>query len=675
MHPPLTPKVLHTHSAHNDTREDPYHWLKNRDNPEVIQYLKQENAYTETMMAPLKDLQQTLYQETLSRIQETDQDAPWPYKTHEYYFRTVQGKEHEIFCRRPIGSTDEEILFDENFHAAGKDFFEVGCYELSPDGRWLAITVDEVGDEIYNLWLIDLKEMVLTQDHLADISSSVVFSTLPGTLWYCTMDETQRPYQVVSHHVNSDLPDLVVFQEDDERYWVGISRTQSDAYLMVNCSSKLTSEIHYTPSNKPNSTLTCFLKREHEHEYDIDHHGDYFYILSNKQAKNFALWRSPLKPTPFSEWENVIPHDINVCLEDIDCFKHYLVISQRKNGLSELMIFPDEGKPHLIPMNEAVYSVGMGTNWEYDAPEFQYNYRSMTTPPSTYLYNTLTRTKQLLKEEPVLGGYDSNEYESKRLFATAKDGTKIPISIVYKKSLHQENMPLYLIGYGAYGVDMDPWFSYSRISLLNRGFIFAIAHIRGGGDLGEPWHDAGKLMNKKNTFSDFIDCSRYLIDQQITSPKHFFINGGSAGGLLMGAVLNEAPELYRGAVVQVPFVDVLSTMLDDTLPLTVHEYEEWGNPNELDAYNYIKSYSPYDNIREQHYPALFITGGLHDPRVAYWEPAKWTAKLREHQTANNPILLKIQMVAGHGGLSGRYEALKEVAEEFAFIVGIEEGML
>jgi oligopeptidase B len=675
MHPPLTPKVLHIHTAHDDKREDHYHWLKNRDNPEVIAYLKQENAFTKDMMAPVKDLQQQLYQETLSRIQETDQDAPWPYKDHEYYFRTVEGKEHEIFCRRLKGTTQEEILFDENFHAQGKEFFEVGCYELSPDGRWLAITVDEVGDEIYSLWLIDLKEMILTQDHLTDIASAVVFSTLTSTLWYCTMDETQRPFQVVSHHVNSDIPDLVIFQEDDERYWVGISRTESDAYLLVSCSSKLTTEIHYTPSNKPNSTLACFLKREHEHEYDLNHHGDYFYILSNKKAKNFALWRCPLKPTPFSEWENVIAHDINVCLEGTDCFKNYLVISQRKNGLSELMILPDEGESRLIPMNEAVYSVGMGTNWEYNACEFQYGYHSMTTPPSTYLYNTLTHTSTLLKEEPVLGGYVSSEYESKRLFATAQDGTHIPISLVYKKSLFTENMPLYLIGYGAYGIDMDPWFSYSRISLLNRGFIFAIAHIRGGGDMGELWHDAGKLMNKKNSFSDFIDCSRYLIDESFTSPQKLFINGGSAGGLLMGAVLNEAPELYRGAVVQVPFVDVLSTMLDETLPLTIHEYEEWGNPNDLEAYNYIKSYSPYDNIREQHYPAMFITGGLHDPRVAYWEPAKWVAKLREHQQAAHPILLKIQMSAGHGGLSGRYQALNEVAEEFAFVVGVEEGVL
>jgi oligopeptidase B len=417
------------------------------------------------------------------------------------------------------------------------------------------------------------------------------------------------------------------------------------------------------------------LKREQGHEYNIDHHGDYFYIHSNKNAKNFALWRSPLHPTPATDWEVVIPHDINVCIEGFSCFKTYLVISQRTQGLSELKVYPDEGTPYLLPMPESVYNIGMGTNWEFDTNQFRYCYQSMTTPPSTFLYDVEHKTSTLLKQEPVLGDYRSEQYEAKRLHAKAPDGTEIPISLVYKKSLHRPDMPVYLIGYGAYGIDMDPWFSYARISLLERGFIFAIAHIRGGGDLGEPWHDAGKLMNKKTSFSDFIACSRYLIDEKITSPQHLFINGGSAGGLLMGAVLNEAPELYRGAVVQVPFVDVLNTMLDDTLPLTVHEYEEWGNPNERQAYDYIKSYSPYDNIKPQAYPALFITGGLHDPRVAYWEPAKWCAKLREHQTGNNPILLKIQMSAGHGGLSGRYEALKEVAEEFAFILGMLEGKI
>jgi oligopeptidase B len=675
MHPPRAPKQLHVHQAHQDSREDSYHWLKDRDNPEVLAHLKNENAYTEAMMAPLKSLQETIYQETLARIQETDQDAPWPYQHYEYYFRTVQGQEHEIFCRRLRGSTVEEILFDENIHAKDCEYFEVGTYELSPDGRWLALTVDQVGDEIYNLWLIDLKTMVLTQDQVTDISSALVFSTLTSTLWYCIMDETHRPFQVVSHHVNSDVPDLVIFQEDDERYWVGISRTDSDAYLMVSCSSKLTSEIHYTPANQPNAHLTCFLKREHEHEYDIDHHGDYFYIHSNKHAKNFGLWRCPLAPTPPDAWEVVIPHEINTCIEGFSSFKDFIVVSERRDGLTQLKVYPDQGEAYTLPMPETVYSVGMSTNWEYDTNEFRYAYHSLTTPPGVYLHDTQTRQSTLIKQEPVLGDYRPEDYEAKRLYATALDGTRIPISLVYKKSLHQATMPLYMNGYGAYGIESDPWFSYSRISLLNRGFVFAIAHIRGGSDLGEPWHDAGKLMNKKNSFSDFIACSRYLIDQKITAPDRFFINGGSAGGLLMGAVLNDAPELYRGAVVHVPFVDVLSTMLDESLPLTVHEYEEWGNPQEKAAYDYIKSYSPYDNVRTQAYPALFITGGLHDPRVSYWEPAKWVAKLRDHQTADNPILLKIQMSAGHGGLSGRYEALKEVAEEFGFILGVYEDKL
>lgn len=666
MHPPRTPKKIHIHQAHEDSRHDSYHWLKDRENPEVIEYLNSENAYTEQVMAPLKPLQETLYKETLSRIQETDQDAPWPYQNYEYYFRTVKGKEHHIFCRRPVGSTAEQILFDENEHA--KDYFEVGCYELSPDGRWLAITVDDTGDEIYSLWLLDLNNMSLKKDELTDIDGSVVFSTVTNTLWYCKLDDAHRPWQVWCHEIGGE--DELVFEEPDEQYWVGISRTNSDAYLMISCSSKLTSEVSYVSSSTPTAALTVFLPREHKHEYDLDHHDNYFYIHSNKDAKNFAIWRCPLKVTPFKEWEPVIAHDINVNIEGFSSFKDYIIVSKRIDGLSQLWVYPDHGEPQKIPTAESVYDIGLNTNWEYDTGNFYYYYHSMTTPPSVYSYDVHTRESVLIKQDPVLGDFHSEDYESKRLHATASDGTKIPISLVYKKSLHKPDMPIYLIGYGAYGADMDPWFSYSRISLLNRGFIFAIAHIRGGGDLGEPWHDAGKLMNKKNTFSDFIACSRYLIEQNITSPKHFFINGGSAGGLLMGAVLNDAPELYRGAVVQVPFVDVLSTMMDETLPLTVHEYEEWGNPNELEAYNYIKSYSPYDNVREQHYPAMFITGGLHDPRVSYWEPAKWTAKLREHQSGPNPILLKTQMSAGHGGLSGRYEALKEVAEEFAFVLGI-----
>lgn len=671
MQPPRSAKQLTLHQEHGLTREDYYHWLKNRDNPEVIEHLNQENAYTEAWMAPLKPLQETLFQETVSRIQETDQDAPWPYRGYEYYGRTVEGLEYELFCRRLKGSQQEEILFDENIHAATKEYFAVGTYEISPDGKWLAITVDESGDEIYSLWILNLHTGELLKDYLTEIASEIVFTLQNDTFWYLKMDETHRPFEVwVGKVSSSHTPPRKIFDEPDERFWVSINRAASDQYLFITCASKLSTEVHYVDAHSATGQLTCFLKRESEHEYDLDHHGDYFYIHSNKNAKNFGLWRCPLRACPPEQWEVVIPHEIQVNLEGFVSFKHYLVVSKRIDGLVQLWVYPDQGEAYSIPMNESVYSVGLATNWEYDTPSFYYSYYSMTTPPTVYLYDTLSRSSTLIKAKAVLGGFNSEDYESKRLHAPAKDGTLIPISLVYKKSLHHPKMPLYLTGYGAYGADMDPWFSYARISLLDRGFIFAIAHIRGGGDLGEPWYDAGKLMNKKNTFSDFIDCSRYLIAENYTSPEHFFINGGSAGGLLMGAVLNEAPELYRGAVVHVPFVDVLNTMLDETLPLTIHEYEEWGNPKERPAFDYILSYSPYDNIRTQAYPALFVTGGLNDPRVSYWEPAKWVAKLREHQTADNPILLKIQMSAGHGGLSGRYEAIKEVAEEFAFILGL-----
>lgn len=673
MQPPRAPQVKHVHEQHGDIREDYFHWLKDRDKQEVLDYLKAENAYTEHMLKPVTPLKDEIYQETIARIQETDTDAPWPYLDYDYYFRTEKGEEHEIFCRRKKGSDAEEIIFNENEHAKGCDYFDIGCYELSVDGRWMALSVDTKGDEKYQLWLIDMQDYSLHKTKLKDIAGSLVFSTHPYELWYCRLDDAHRPFQVWCHDITGQAQDTLCYQEDDERFWLGFYRSQSDEYLMVQSGSKLTSEVRYVEASKPRDTLTCFLPRESEHEYDIDHHGDYFYIRSNRDAKNFALWRCPVNNTDEKPWEIVIPHNINVCIEGFVPFQSFLMIQQREEGLSQLKVMLDSGESHIIEMPEVVYSVGLGQNWEYDTDTIRYVYHSLTTPASIYAYNVKTKESTLLKQDAVLGDYKPEDYVAERLHAKAPDGTDIPISLVYKKSLLSLPMPMFLTGYGAYGIDMDPWFSYSRISLLNRGFVFAIAHIRGGGDMGELWHDAGKLMLKKNSFSDFITCSEYLIEKAYTSPDKLFISGGSAGGLLMGAVVNEAPQLFRGAIAHVPFVDALNTMLDETLPLTIVEYEEWGNPNEKAAYDYIKSYSPYDNVREQHYPALFITAGLHDPRVAFWEPAKWTAKLRLHQLADNPILLKTQMTAGHAGQSGRYNAIKEVAEEFSFVLGLMDG--
>ncbi len=675
MQPPIAKRVPYIHLAHGDQRDDPYHWLRNKNDITAINYLKAENAYAQEQLKSVKTLKETIFKETVSRIQETDQDVPWPYGNYEYYFRTIEGLQHDIFCRRLKLKPDEEvILFNENEFSEESDFFDIGTYALSLDQRWLAITVDTTGDEKYELWLKDLSTGLLKKDLLSDISPNVVFSKNNHDLWYCCFDDAHRPYQVWCYDIHGLIPDEKIFQEDDARFWISIARSESDAYLVINTHSKITSEVHYTFSDKPRSTLTCFYPREHAHEYDIEHHENHFYIHTNKNAKNFKLMRCPLDNTSISAWDEIIPHEPSVCIEGFTVFKNYFILSERRDGLAQLHIFdPNTLQGHLIEFPDAAYSCGLESNWEYDTEIVRFYYSSMNTPGSVFSYNMRTHDRVLLKQDPVLGGYDPNDYHSERILATANDGESIPISLVYKKSLLNKPMPLILIGYGAYGMDIDPWFSYSRISVLDRGVIYAIAHIRGGGEFGEEWHDAGKLMHKKNTFSDFISCSEFLIAEGYTTPEQLFISGGSAGGLLVGAVINKEPELFRGAIAHVPFVDVLNTMLDETLPLTITEYEEWGNPNEKIPYEYIKSYSPYDNVSNLPYPALFMTCGLEDPMVPYWEAAKWTAKLRQHTVSDNPILLKVNMAAGHQGQSGRYNAIEEVAEEFAFVLGVLNG--
>lgn len=674
MQPPVAKKIPYTHENHGEKREDPYHWLREKDNPDVLALLKAENAYTEEKLKPVDHLKKTIFKETVGRIQETDQDVPWPYGDFEYYFRTIEGEQHDIFCRQPKGEKEETILFDENAFAKESEYFDIGTYALSLDQRWLAITVDTTGDEEYELWLKDLDSGELKKGSLQGIASSVVFASDSQDLWYCRFDNTQRPYQVWCHDITQAIEDELLYQEDDERFWLGIARSETDKYLCVMAGSKLTSETHYTLASNPRGQLTCFLKREHKHEYDIEHHGDYFYIHTNKDAKNFKLMRCPLDNTAVSEWTEVIPHELNICIEGFAVFKNYFLLSERRDGLAQLHIFePETFHSHLIEFPDITYSCGMGHNWEYDTEVLRFGYSSLNTPHSVFSYNMRTYERTLLKQDTVLGGYNPDDYQSERLIATGLDGEAVPISLVYKKSALKKPMPLLLLGYGSYGIDMDPWFSYSRISLLDRGFIFAVAHIRGGGEFGEEWHDEGKLMHKQNTFNDFIACSKHLVSEGYTSPEQLFISGGSAGGLLMGAVMNAEPELFRGVVAHVPFVDVLNTMLDDTLPLTVTEYEEWGNPNDKLAYEYIKSYSPYDNVKPLPYPSMFITCGLEDPRVPYWEAAKWAAKLRVDSVSDNPILVKVNLAAGHQGQSGRYNAIEEVAEEYAFVLGVLEG--
>lgn len=677
MQPPIAERVPYIHREMNDARHDHYHWLKDRDNPATLAHLMGENDYTQMFLQPSDALQETIYNETLARIQETDQDAPWPYGDYEYYSRTQKGLQYDIFCRRRKNDPEhEEVLFDENISSKGHKYFEVGSYALSLDQKTLALTVDTSGDERYELWIKNLETQTLKKAVLTDIASSLTFSTDNQHLWYCRYDEAQRPYQVWCHDITQSSKDTLCFQEDDEKFWIGIYRSSSDRFLWVQSASKLTTETHYTPADQPRAPLTCFLPREKSHEYDVEDHDNFFYIRSNKNAVNFALKRCPIGENAPESWETVIPHDPAIALGGFTAFKNYLVISARREGLSQLLLLsPENMKQRWIEFPEPAYDVDLDQNWEYDTPALRFVYHSLTTPATVFEYNMDTHDFVVLKQTPVLGGYDARDYVTERIHAKAEDGTLVPISMVYKKSLKKSPMPFYLCGYGAYGIDMDPWFSYSRISLLNRGFGFAIAHIRGGNELGEQWHRDGRLLKKKNSFTDFIACAKALIEQKYTDSEQLYITGGSAGGLLMGAVINMAPELFAGCVAHVPFVDVLNTMLDDTLPLTVTEYEEWGNPNKPEYYDYIKSYSPYDNVTDQAYPAMLVTAGLHDPRVSYWEPAKWVAKLREHNTSRHPILLKTQMTAGHAGQSGRYNAIKEVAEELAFVICHHENLL
>jgi oligopeptidase B len=664
---PQTAQAPYFHEEQGIKRPDPYHWLQDRENPEVIEHLKAENAYTDAMLAPHMALKQAIYQETLSRIQETDQDYPWPYGNYEYYFRTVQGLQHDIFCRKLKMGGAEEILFDENIHAEGFDYFEVGQYALNLTQDKLAITIDTEGDERYDVYLIDCNNEK-SSPIIKDVPSAIVFSTNNHEIWYTRHDETQRPYQVWCHDITGQKPDELIYEEKDEKFNVGIYRSHSDAYLIIHISSKLTSEVYVTDANTPRGPLKLFKPRKHEHEYDIDHHGDYFYIRTNEDGKNFSLKRCPV--SDFSaKWETIIPEDKSIPLSGISVFSHHIVLECRRNGLAQMATLRlSDFKKDWIVFDEPAYTVGLGDNWEFDTQVVRLSYVSMTTPPCDFSLDLNTHETILLKQAPVLGDFNAKDYTTERIFATATDGTKIPVSLVYKTALKKPDMPMLLTGYGAYGVDNDPYFSYSRLSLLNRGYIYAVAHIRGGGEFGDPWHEAGRFLHKKNTFTDFIACSQHLIDTHYTSSNELVIMGGSAGGLLIGAVLNLAPQLFRAAVAQVPFVDVLNTMLDDSLPLTVGEYEEWGNPNDKPYFDYIHSYAPYENITQQAYPSMMVTAGLHDPRVPYWEAAKWVARLRDNNTANTPILLRTQMSAGHAGPSGRYSAIEEVAEEFAFVL-------
>jgi oligopeptidase B len=664
MTPPVAKVVPTSATLFSDTRQDPYAWLRDRKDPDTVAYLEAENAYTQHIMAPTAALQETLYSEMLGRIQQTDVTVPMLRDGYFYYTRTEEGKQYAIYCRKR-GSLDaaEEVLLDGNVLAEGQVYFRVGNFVVSPNGRLLAYSTDVLGDETYTIRVKDLASGALLPDEIPNTYYSLEWAADSGTFFYSVLDEALRPYKVFRHRLG-ESEDALVHHEEDERFTVEIAKTSSREFLLVNIHSSLTSEVRCIRAAEPDAAFAPILARTQGVEYDVTHHGDHFYIRTNHLAKTFRVLRSPVvQPAAVEEF---LPARPGITVEHLRAFRDHLVIEERDQGLTQVHIhhFPT-GERHRVAFDEAVYHSNVAGNAEYDTRVVRFSYTSLVTPESVFDYDMVLRARELKKQLPVLG-YDASLYASERLQATAPDGTQVPISLVYKKGFKQG--PILLDGYGAYGLSHDPVFKSDRLSLLDRGFAYAIAHIRGGADLGKPWHEDGRMLTKRNTFTDFIACAEHLIAQGRTSREQLAITGGSAGGLLMGAVLNMRPDLFAAVVTRVPFVDALNTELDATLPLTIGEWEEWGNPAEEKYYWYIKSYAPYENVREQTYPAMLITAGLNDPRVSYWEPAKWVARLRALKTDGNTLLLKTDMGAGHFGKSGRYEHLKETAFNFAFLL-------
>ncbi len=670
--PPCAEKRPHTITVHGDTRVDDYYWLSDKSDPHVIAYLEAENAYMKAVMRHTEALQQRLFKEMKGRIKETDLSVPVKDGPYYYYRRTFEGKQYWTFCRKK-GSLDaeEEVILDANDLAAGHDYFSVGVAEVSPDHRLLAYSIDTKGDEVYTLRVKDLTTGKLLPDEIPNTYYDVEWANDNRTLFYNVLDEAKRPHRLYRHRLGEPAAaDVLVYEEPDDRFHLGLSKTRSRKYLLLELESQITSEVHVLDADAPEGPFRIIEPRRQKVEYEACHHGDSFYIVTNDEAVNFKLVRAPVESPGRANWTEVIPHRADVKLDAVDAFKDHLVIYEREAGLKTMRIRRlSDGTEHRVEFPEPVYTFLDDENPEFDSHVIRFHYTSLITPRSVYDYDMDERTRELMKRDEVLGGFDPAQYESRRIFASASDGTKIPISMVYRRSVDpQADNPLLLYGYGSYDASMEPFFSSTRVSLLDRGMIFAIAHVRGGGELGRPWYEAGKLLHKKNTFTDFIACAEHLIGEGYTSPQRLVIQGGSAGGLLMGAVTNLRPDLFKAVVAQVPFVDVLTTMLDESIPLTVVEYEEWGNPNEKPYYDYMTSYSPVDNVAAKAYPNILITAGLNDPRVGYWEPAKWAAKLRALKTDDNRLLLKTNMDSGHGGESGRYDKLKEVAFEFAFII-------
>ncbi|WP_299362438.1 S9 family peptidase [Winogradskyella sp.] len=674
--PPLAKKKPHKLEKHEDVRIDSYFWMNDREDPEVIEYLKAENSYCDSQMAHTKDFQKELFEEMKARIKEDDTSVPYKYNGYWYITKFEKGKSYPIYTRKKNTlDNPEELLFDCNEMAKGYSYFKLAGISISPDNNLVAFGVDTIGRRKYTIHVKDLKTHQLWSDKIENTTGSSSWANDNKTLFYTKKDEvTLRAYQVYKHKLGQKS-DALIFEEGDDSFGVTVYKSKSRKYIIIACYSTLTNEYHILNADEPDGKFELFQQRIRGLEYSIAHYDNYFYILTNKdKAINFKLMKCLETERYMDQWEEVIGHRKDVLIENIDIFKDYLVISERHNGLNKLRIKQwDNSKDYYLPFDNETYTAFTSTNVDFDTECLRYSYNSLTTPASVVEFNMNTKTKHVLKEQEVLGGkFDKDNYLSERIWAIAEDGTKIPMSLVYKKGIEKDgNNPLLQYAYGSYGSTVDPYFSTIRLSLLDRGFIYVISHVRGGEYLGRRWYEDGKLLKKQNTFKDFIACSKHLIEEGYTSSKHLYAMGGSAGGLLIGAVINDAPELYNGVIAAVPFVDVVTTMLDDSIPLTTGEYDEWGNPNDKLYYDYMKSYSPYDNIDSKAYPNMLVTAGLHDSQVQYWEPAKWVAKLRELKTDSNKLFLKTNMDAGHGGASGRFESLREDAEEFAFLLDLE----
>jgi oligopeptidase B len=686
--PPVAAVRPHIVASPHGDRTDPYYWLRDdaRTNPEVLAYLAAENAYLERCMAPSKPFENALYQEIIGRLKQDDSSVP--YRLHGYWYHTrfEPGKEHPIFARRK-GTLEapEEVMLDANLLAVGHDYYQIGALEVSPDSAWLAFCEDTVGRRQYTLRFKNLHTGEILQAAIPDVESDLAWANDNRTILYVAKDPETLLGLYVKKHVLGQDPrrDALAFEQTDKSFYTGVSKSKSERFIFIHMESTVSSEWQYAHADDPELKFRTFLPHERDHEYQLEHVGDAFIIRTNWQARNFRLMQVPIgQEADRAGWRDVVAHRDDTFIEDFDVFNGFLAISVRTGGLAKISIAlwasgaMQGGAEFFIASEEAAYATSLSVNTELDTDLVRYAYTSLTTPTTIYDYNVRTGEKLLLKRDPVVGSFDPANYRTEFLFAPARDGARIPVSLVYRKGLARDgSAPLVQYAYGAYGLSTDPSFSSARLSLIDRGFIYAIAHVRGGQEMGRAWYDDGRKLHKKNSFADFIDVTRHLVAERYAAKDKVFAMGGSAGGLLTGAIANLSPEDYRGIVAQVPFADVVTTMLDDSIPLTTNEYDEWGNPNEREDYDYMLSYSPYDNVRAQGYPSMFVTTGLWDSQVQYYEPAKWIAKLRALKTDQNPMFLHVDMEAGHGGKSGRFQRYREIAMEYTFVLdqaGIHE---